>query len=180
MAVDHQISVSLFHRDAFSQGQNRQNFGYNAYHWGILVIAKDGQEETCDAYDATDSSEIDKVTWRMTNPNMDWFFRARMEIDLSALGDKLLGHIVIGVASGDASSADLQELFRRVSVPVKNTYPQQSCVTWVMDAILALQKNGLIPSFDTNVFKDRAIYYADQRLREKLPRNVIRYSDMQN
>lgn len=116
------IAVSLYHRGHFSRGQNRHRFGYEAYYWGAQVMPKEGQGGSRDTHDATDSSEIDKVTWRMTNPNMDWLFRARKDVD-TELSAKLLGRIVIGVVPDEISSVNLEELFRRVPL---NTNPQRA------------------------------------------------------
>jgi hypothetical protein len=43
--------------------------------------------------------------------------------------------------------------------------PQQSCVTWVVNAIRALQKQGWAWEFELDQFKDWALSYADERMR---------------
>jgi hypothetical protein len=157
-----EISVSLYHRDHFSTGRNRQVFGYEAFHWGI-VVGPPGEQEgrVYDAYDTTDTSVLDPVTFRMTNPTMDWILRSKEGVN-PALSVKLIGRVVIGTAPAHVTKADLKELFSQVPKPVKNTDPQQSCVTWVVRAIEALQKQGWIHEFDIAQFKDWVLAYADE------------------
>ena len=143
-------------------------------------MPKDSRGADCDAYDATDASYIDPVTFRMVNPTMDWMFRDRKGVD-PELSSKLIGRIVIGVVGdeNETPSVDLDELFSQVPMPVKNTHPQQSCVSWVVDAILSLQKNEVVPAFDIDEFKDQALHYADQRLGGDDPRKIVERADIQ-
>ncbi|RSL63552.1 hypothetical protein CEP54_005151 [Fusarium duplospermum] len=145
------VALALHHRDNFSRGRSRKVFGYEAYHWGIIVMPEPSEGQDCYAYDATDASEIDPVTFRMNNPSMDWWFRVKENID-PTLSTKLIGRIVIGQVPDGVSSADLRSLFERVDLPVKNRHPQQSCVTWTLNAIQALQRQGWVgyPGFNYN------------------------------
>lgn len=179
MAAELQVCVALFVREPYSYGRHRQIFGYEAYHWAIMVVYNQGSKKLCDAYEATDASEIDPVTWRMNNPDMDWWIRTRTESKL-LLSSKLLGRLVVGIVADGTSRSDLQELFSRVPKPVKNTDPQQSCVTWAADAIQALQNRGLVGEFDIGKLKDQALSYADRRMANEDPRDVLDYSDLKS
>ena len=179
MASELQVCVALFVREPYSYGRHRQIFGYEAYHWAIMVVYSQGTTEFCDAYEATDASEIDPVTWRMNNPDMDWWIRTRTESKL-LLSSKLLGRLVIGTIADGTSRSDLGELFSQVPKPVKNTDPQQSCVTWVVDAIQALQDRGLVEPFDIGKLKDQALFYADRRMAKEESRDVLDYSELQS
>lgn len=176
MATKRKIAVSLYHRDHLSEGKNRQIFGFEAYHWAILVMPMESRGPDCDAYDATDASFIDPVTFRMHNPAMDWRFRDRYKVDPEK-SSKLIGRIVIGTVE-DTSTIALKALFSQVPLPVKNTHPQQSCVTWVVDAIVSLQKNGLLPAFDVDEFKEKALRYADQVYGRHDLRKIVEYLEM--
>lgn len=158
------VAVALYHRDHFSEGNMRRVFGYEAYHWSILITPEVSQGRDCSAFDATDATEIDPVTFRMRNPTMDWWFRAMDHVD-PALSSKLLGRIVIGQVPNEVSSSELRELFQRVPLPVRNQNPQQSCVTWAVNAIRALQRQGWVWEFELDQFKDWALAYADERMR---------------
>ncbi|KAL2675627.1 hypothetical protein Neosp_011817 [[Neocosmospora] mangrovei] len=158
------VALALHHRDNFSRGRSRKIFGYEAYHWGIIVMPEPSQGRDCYAYDATDASEIDPVTFRMNNPSMDWWFRVKENID-PTLSTKLIGRIVIGQVPDGVSSSDLRSIFEGVELPVKNRHPQQSCVTWALNAIRALQRQGWVWEFEIDPFKDMALSYADERMK---------------
>lgn len=169
------VAVALYHRDHFSRGNARRIFGYEAYHWAIIVMPQVSQGRDCSAFDATDASEIDPVTFRMRNPTMDWWFRVKENVD-PALSAKLLGRIVIGQLPDGMSSAELRDFFGRVRLPGKNTNPQQSCVTWAVDAIRALQRQGWVGEFELDQFKDWALSYADDRMKGRDSREPsVRY-----
>ncbi len=50
------IAVSLDDRDTFSRGNSRKLFGYEAFHWGIIIMPETSLGGTCQAFDATDAS----------------------------------------------------------------------------------------------------------------------------
>lgn len=158
------IAVGLHHRDHFSQGSARRTFGYEAFHWAIVVMPEGNHDRGCRSFDATDTSDIDPTTFRMRNPTMDWWFRVDENFD-PALNVKLLGRTVIGRLPEGVSSTELRDFFAKVPLPVKNTHPQQSCVTWAVDAIQALQEQGWVRKFQLDQFKDWAVSYADERMR---------------
>ncbi|KAI9162892.1 hypothetical protein HJFPF1_04487 [Paramyrothecium foliicola] len=72
---------------------------------------------------------------------MEWWFRAKGNGD-PALSAKLIGRIVLGQMPDSMSVAQLHDFFEKVPLPVMNTDPQQSCVTWNANAISALQSQG--------------------------------------
>lgn len=158
------VAVALYSRDHFSRGNARRTFGYEAYHWGIIITPQVSQGQDCQTFEATDASDIDPVTFRLTNPTMDWWFNAKGNVD-PTLGKKPLGRIIIGQVPDGVSSAELRDFFARVPLPVKNTHPQQSCVTWAVDAIRSLQRQGWVWEFELDQFKDFALSYADERMR---------------
>ncbi|KAM0554025.1 hypothetical protein ACHAPJ_007100 [Fusarium lateritium] len=169
------VTVALYHRDRFSQGRARRTFGYEAYHWAIVIMPEVSDGRDCHEFDATDASEIDSVTFRINNPTMDWFFRPKINID-PMLSPKLLGRIVIGQIPDELSGDDLSDFFERVPLPVKNTHPQQSCVTWVINAIRASQEQEWVPAYDLDKLKDWALSYADERMKNSGPRDpIVRY-----
>ncbi|VUC20652.1 unnamed protein product [Clonostachys rosea] len=157
------VALAVCHRDYFSRGHSRETFGQSAFHWAITVIPEITNGNDCDEYDATDSSEIDQTTWRMINPSMDWYFRVRSDVSLDH-NPKTIGRIVIGIIPEEVSKSDIKDLFEAIPLPVKNTHPQQNCVTWALCAVQELQKQGWATSFDIDQFKDWALCYADGRL----------------
>ena len=159
------IAVALYHRDHFSKGQARRTFGPDGFHWAIAIITPgpDELEAGRRVFDATDASEINPVTFRLNNPSMEWWFRDQQTED-STLAAKLLGHLVIGRVPEDVQPDDLHHFFSAISLPVKDSNPQESCRTWVLDAIVALQKRGWVPHFELEPFQDEAVEYADERL----------------
>ncbi|KAK7398595.1 hypothetical protein QQX98_012032 [Neonectria punicea] len=124
------------------------------------------QGRDCYVFEATDATEIDPVTFRMTNPTMNWWFRVKENVD-PALSAKLIGCIGIGQVPDGVSGAELKAFFGRVRLPVKNTDPQQSCVTWTVDAIRTLQSQGWVREFELDQFKDWALRYADERMKRQ-------------
>ncbi|KAF5669516.1 serine threonine kinase [Fusarium heterosporum] len=160
------VAVALYHRNHFSLGNARQAFGYEAYHWSIMVMPEpsEGDTPTCHIFDATDTSAINPETFRMNNPTMDWWFRSQIDTN-PYLNMKLLGRVVFGRIPDEISSVKLDEFFRNIPLPVKNTYPQQSSVSWAVDAICAIQRQGWAPEFDLRNFKDFALAYGDVRMK---------------
>lgn len=172
-------TLALHHRDNFSQGNSRRVFGYEAYHWSIIIMPDTSRERDWYVFDATDRSEIDPITFRMNNPTMDWWFRAKSTMD-PAVSAKFLGCIVIGQVPDGASFDEFESFFSNVPLPVKNTHPQQSCVTWAVDAIRALQGQGWAQAFELGQFKDWALAYADERMKgSDSTEPKLRYYDVQ-
>jgi hypothetical protein len=130
-------------------------------------------------FDATDASNIDPVTFRLINPAMDWRFRVQQTED-PTLAPKLMGHLIIGEVPKGVSMDELKDFFGAVPLPVKDSNPQENCVTWVIKAIQALQKQGWVPDLDLEELKSSAVAYADERLRAG-PRELDarHFSDLQ-
>lgn len=160
------IAVALYHRDHFSKGNARRTFGYMGYHWTIVIMPREGDKGDRYVFDATDASYIDPATFRLTNPAMDWRFRVQ-EGENPALAAKLLGHLVIGQVPDGVSLDELDHFFSTVPLPVKDSNPQESCVTWVLGAIEALQQRGWVSDFELGRLKDTALSYADERLKDE-------------
>lgn len=149
-----------------SKGRLRKIFGFEAYHWAILIKPDGEGQEHCCVYDATDTSTIDPQTMRMINPTMDWWFRPRINVD-PIPDSKILGCLAIGRLSDNVTVHELTTFFQAVPLPVKNTNPQQSCVTWVVDAIQQLQDKGWVEEFPLDSFKEEVLKYANGRLDEE-------------
>ncbi|KEY73343.1 hypothetical protein S7711_01457 [Stachybotrys chartarum IBT 7711] len=159
------ISVALYSRGGpVAAGGSQKPLGSKTYHWGILVSPEKSTGRDCAAYHATDKSYLDTTTYRMVNPEMKWYFEAKENID-PELSTKLVGHLVIGKVPDKATAADIKALFNSVPLPVKNQNPQQSCKTWIANAILALQKLKWASTFDVKKFMDYAVLYADERMK---------------
>lgn len=116
------VTVALYHRDHHSEGRSRQIFGYDAYHWGIIVMPESSKDRDCNTYEATDLSEMDPITFRIKNPRMDWWYREKENIN-PELGSKLIGRIVFGQIPEHVLNPELHEFFTSIPLPVKNTNP---------------------------------------------------------
>ena len=172
------IVVALYHRDRLSLGDNRKRLGYEAYHWGILVMPKkpprtDGRPG-CNAYDATDITVTDPKTRRDLNPDNDWFFRPQHHINPSSTG-RLIGRIIVGKLPRNVADSDIDNLLAEVPLPVKDASPTQSCVSWALGALSALQASGLAWSFDVGQFRDWALAYGDRCMANLGADNVCEY-----
>ncbi|CAH0056352.1 unnamed protein product [Clonostachys solani] len=172
------VVIALYHRNRLSLGNNRPRLGYEAYHWGILIIPRRSLEARrlplCSAYDATDFSVIDPKTREDLNPNHDWLFRAQHDIDPSATG-RLIGRIIVGKLPNHVSKSNLDTLLADVPLPAKDASPPQSCVTWALAALGALQNAGLAWSFDIKPFQDWALAYGDRCMVDLGLSNVCEY-----
>lgn len=174
MTEQRSLAIPMFHRDNLSHGKSRQVLSYGAYHWGILVVSESNDAPICDAYDATDSAEIDPVTWRMSNPTMDWWLRIRTDFNFET-DEKLLGHVIIGHVPEDVSNEHLKQLFEAILLPVKNTHPQQSCVIWAVDAVSEIRTKGWAWDFDVEELQNFVLAFADRRLEERDDRKCVAY-----
>ena len=167
------VNVALYDRDNFSRGNSRKVFGFEAFHWGIIISPEKSTGHDCSLFEATNANTIDPTTFRMIwtgsstrKPNVD-----------PVLCRKLLRQVVIGRIPDEMPASEIHQLFCGVPMPVKNTHPQQSCVTWTEDAIRALQLRGWATRFNLAQFKDYALGFADERIKgqeSKLP-PVVQY-----
>jgi len=166
-----QIAVALYRRDPISTDpRKRQIYKHESYHWAILI--KEGT--VFDTYEATDRNEIDPITFRQRNPANEWFFDANQGVDPSRSG-KLLGYVIIGAVPPSMSRDDIRVFLNEIPLPKRNQYPQESCVTWVANAIRAFHGEKCVDGFNVEKFLDWALSYADQRLRdpEQTPESVF-------
>lgn len=169
------LAVGIYHRDHFSSGNSRKVFGYGAFHWGILFIPSSSPNPSSSlssspesgeyyAYDSTDVTALDPVTFRIVNPSTDWWFRSKKVTPDEST--KLIGRIIL-TTNSDLTSDNVQAVLRSVPLPVKNTHPQQSCVTWTVDALRAMQDKEWVAKFDVAKFKDWALSKADEWIKDK-------------
>jgi hypothetical protein len=166
MAAKQLVAVVLSDRGDFSRGNRRKVFKYEAYHWGIIILPEqpDHDGPVCQTFEATDAAEIDPVTFRLNNPAMVWWFRHRDAVDIET-SPQILGCIIVGRVPEAVTDNELRDVFERITLPAKNTEPQQSCVTWAVDAIRDLQARCWIDDFELGQFKDWALGYADERMK---------------
>jgi len=155
-----QIAVALYRRDPISTDpRKRQIYKHESYHWGILI----GEGAVFDAYDATDRNDIDPVTFRQRNPTNEWFFNASPGVKPAKSG-RFLGHVIIGAVPSSMSRDDVKALLESIPLPKRNQNPQESCVTWVANAIRAFHQAQCVADFNVEKFLDWALSFADQRL----------------
>lgn len=81
-------------------------------------------------------------------------------IDPLATG-QLLGKIVIGKISRNVPEENICALLREVPLPRREADPAQSCVTWTLDAIRALQRANIVRCFDVDRFAVWALEMGD-------------------
>jgi hypothetical protein len=177
MSDKRQVFVTLHCRDEASLGENRQRFGYAAYHWGILISPKFSTGRDCCAYDVTNAAHPDPVTRVDFNPDRNWFFRATTNVNPMA-STRLLGRVMIGKVPCATGYLDVENLLRSIPLPEKDAIPEQNCVTWVMAVIQKLQYVNIAQQFDLNKFMDYALEYADQRIGDPgTTANTVNYTD---
>lgn len=183
MSNKRRVVIALYHRGGLSLGDNRQRLGYESYHWGILIMPKHPPEghclPPCSAYNATDNIVIDPETHEDLNPNLDWLFRTQHGIDPSARG-QLIGRIIVGKLPNHVSTSDLDTLLAGVPLPSKDASPPQSCVTWTLAALGALQNAGLVWNFDIETFRDWALAYGDRCMIDMSLSNVREYKGVES
>lgn len=172
-STEKRIAAALYRRDPISTDpRQRRLYQHEAYHWAILVI----QGDVYDEYEATDRNNIDPATFRQENPAQEWFFHAAQDVDPSRDG-KLLGCIIIGTVPSSKSKDDVKALLDEVPLPKRNQSPQQSCVTWVGNAIRTFREAQFVPAFDVVKFLDWGLSYADERLKDSAVTPSVVYYD---
>ncbi|KAF2789405.1 hypothetical protein K505DRAFT_253434 [Melanomma pulvis-pyrius CBS 109.77] len=157
------VYVSIHHRDELSLGENRVRLGYEAFHWGILITPKSSRGPDSLAFDIFDVAVLDPISRQDTNPNRNWIFRPKTRVDSMRSG-RLLGRVLIGKVPNNTTDVQIQSVLATVPVPVNGATPQQSCVTWTLAAVAALQNAGLARQFDVSQFTALANSYADRWL----------------
>ncbi|KAJ5366644.1 hypothetical protein N7541_000585 [Penicillium brevicompactum] len=164
MSNKRQVFLSLHHRGALSLGESRQQLGYSAYHWGILISPKSSNGPDCYIFDVSNGIMTDKEGNFDLNPEGDWVFRDNSEVDPEWSG-RVLGRVMIGKLPNDVPYAEIDSLLRSIPLPQKGALPEQNCVTWTRAAILKLRENNLVEQFDINRFMDDSLAFADERLK---------------
>lgn len=174
MGSKRRVFVSLHHRNALSIRENRQRLHYAAYHWGILISPKSPNEDENEsnhyAFDVSDNMVQHPTTTAQTqsvglNTDATWHFRAEANANPDDK-PRLLGRVMIGKLPNKVSYTDIHSLLEQIPLPQKGTIPEQNCVTWTRAAICTLQEKGLAEKFDLESFMDKALAFADHRLRE--------------
>ncbi|KAL4946373.1 hypothetical protein BDV06DRAFT_136977 [Aspergillus oleicola] len=157
------VFLTLHHRDELSLSKNRRRLGHASYHWGILITPKRSKGRDCYAYDVTNAVDPDPFTRIERNPDYEWRFRHKDNVDPMISGS-LLGRILIGKVPHGISHKEIQAILEEVLVPRKNMRPEENCVTWTRGAIRKLQRTGLVEQFDVKRFMDDALKFANGRL----------------
>ena len=137
------ICVAVFHRDKLSLGEeNHKRLGLAIFHWAILIRPKQFSKiDTCTIFDTTDSAIIDEVTGQNRNPEHNWRFRVRS--NMNPLSDiRFVGAVVIGKLPSNYKIEHVRDLVAHVPLPQKDS-PGQNCVSWAREAIRALHGPGL-------------------------------------
>lgn len=161
------IIVSLSHRGRLSLPPHRERLGLEAYHWGLLISPKHSKGADVNSYDVSDAITVDDA-------DTNWRFRKRPIIDPLATG-QLLGKIVIGKIAGNVSEERICALLREVPLPRREADPAQSCVTWTLDAVRALQRVDIVRCFDVDRFAVWALEMGDSWMVEPSPGNYVEY-----
>ncbi|KAL2887265.1 serine threonine protein kinase [Ceratocystis lukuohia] len=170
-----QIFVALYDRGYLSRGHQRQVQGLMAYHWGILVKPEQGKEERYWSFEATDDNVLDETTYICNNPTGDWWFKHMLEDDPTR-GSRLILQVKIGHTREGLLFEHMKSILETVPLPLRHQAEQQSCVTWVENAISTLQSYGCVLEFGIPQFMEQAIDNAD-RCMEDGQRNIsVEYS----
>ena len=157
------IFVSMYFRDELSVGHYRNRLGTSAYHWGILIRPKYSRGHDTQAFDTTNGVRLDGENMNDFNPDRDWYFRSNEHVN-PANNTHILGGIMIGKIRHEIQNSQIEDILRRVPLPVKGTVPQQNCVTWIKAAIQALQDAELVEKFDVDEFMTYALHFGDRRM----------------
>lgn len=170
------VFITWHHRHEFSIGENRQRFGSAAYHWGVLISPKKSVTRDCYAYDVSDGPHPDPMTGVDHNPNRDWVFRAKPNVN-PMLSGHLLGRIMIGKVPRSVTHAEIQTCLESIPLPRKGVLPEENCVSWVKSAVRRLQEKGLAERFDIDRLVADSLAFADQRMESpNSTANIINYT----
>lgn len=112
-----------------------------------LFLPRLPEEKNCHSYDVTDAACPNPVTRVDHNPELNWFFRARDNVD-PALSGHILGRVMIGKIPNEVTYAGIQALLEMVPLPTKGFRPEENCVSWTRSGIGKLQQEGLAEQFD--------------------------------
>jgi len=169
------VTVSLCHRGRLSLGENRIKLVYNAYHWGILITPKTFEGAKCQSYDVSDAFHLDPETSQDMNPDRKWYFGAKTNVDPSK-EPALLGRIVIGKLANRVTDEEIKDVLSIVLLPDEDKAKGESCVTWCLNAVEALQSAGYVSRFDIEAFKTMALEKADDFIKTPAEDHIYDYS----
>lgn len=136
---------------------------YEAFHWGILITPKTSSGPDSLAFDVSDAAVPDPVLRLDRNPHRNWMFRPKARVDPVRSG-RLIGRVLIGKVPNNITDLQIQSILATVPLPVNGATPRQSCVTWILAALIALQNTGIARKFDVSQFIVWALSYADHAL----------------
>ncbi|KAF3028981.1 hypothetical protein E8E15_009918 [Penicillium rubens] len=131
------------------------------------------QGPDCYTFDVSDGVLLDPVRRVNLNPNGNWVFREKANINPQNSGH-LLGRVMIGKVPNEVTYAQINGLLAAIPLPQKGALRVQNCVTWTKAAIWKLQENGLVEKFDVGQFMDDSLDFADKRIRspESTPTSI--------
>ena len=165
------VFVALHYRDHLSLGEHRQELGFSAYHWGILVSPKVSIGRDCFACDVSNGVRLDPETWTDLNLERDWYFRSSCKVD-PVQSAHLLGMVMIGELPPDVQDSSVRLRLEYLPLPRRET--TENCVTWIQHAITVLQAEEWVEMFDLNEFMVFALDFADQRMQDpEMTENII-------
>lgn len=160
-----QVFVSLDHRNALSLGENRERLGLAAFHWGIIIAPKNRKGPYCCSFDVSDGVLLHPENGINLNPDGDWNFRAKTNMNPDE-NSQLILRVMIGEVDNQITNERLYDLLEAIPLPQKDVLPEQNCVTWTNAAIATLQNNGLVEQFDIDAFAVEQYHFAIQRLED--------------
>ncbi|CAG7968315.1 unnamed protein product [Penicillium salamii] len=157
------VVLTLHHRGELSLGDNRRRLGFSAYHWGILLVPKEGDKRLCYAFDTTNAAIPDTMQRINLNPDFKWVYRVKNNVNPDE-SESLLIRIEIGELR-DASPCTIRSLLGTVQLPIAGVWPPQNCVDWIRSAICILRNHGHAFNMDNiDMVMARALAYADSRI----------------
>ncbi|KAG5304927.1 hypothetical protein I7I50_05170 [Histoplasma capsulatum G186AR] len=171
MSNKKRLFISIHHRDEISF-QEGIRCTFRAYHWGILLAPKKSSGRDNTAFDVSDGLHLDSETGQDVNPERDWYFRKKNNVDPLGSG-RLIGRVMIGKVPPQTTGNDIENLFSSIALPDKEL--GERCRHWVWRVVLALQNESMIQKFDIEKFKDWLLNYANQCLAKPDPRNICDY-----
>lgn len=148
---------------------------FNAYHWGILITPKTFKGAECQTYDVSDAFRLDPKASRDMNPERKWYFRVKTNVD-PIKEPALLGRIVIGKLANKVTDDEIEDVLSKVPLPDEDKARGESCVTWCLNAVEALQGAGFVKRFDIEAFKTVALEKADYFIKTPAEDHVYSYS----
>ena len=133
VANKQRVFIEVFHRDEASIGKaNRERLGEAIYHWAILITPKEfTAKSSCISFDVTNAARLHPDRRENLNPNMDWWFRPRYNVNPFNTGT-FLGALMIGKLPEGTTIQEAENVLARVPIPQKGHEPEQNCV--ILDA----------------------------------------------